>query len=44
VLVGADAKIMALLLRWLPFSWFDAILLRTFQINGLPVKAPDVSV
>jgi len=44
VLVGTDAKITALLRSWLPLSWFDAILLRTFQINGLPVKAPDVSV
>ncbi len=44
VLVGADAKIMAFLRSWLPLSWFDAILLREFQIAGLPVKAPDPAV
>lgn len=43
VLVGTDAKIMALLRSWLPLSWFDAILLREFQLAGLPVKAPDVT-
>jgi NAD(P)-dependent dehydrogenase (short-subunit alcohol dehydrogenase family) len=41
VLVGTDAKIMAVFRNWLPLSWFDAILLREFQIAGLPVKAPD---
>ena len=43
VLVGTDAKITALLRSWLPIAWFDAIMLREFQIAGLPVKAPDLS-
>ena len=44
VLVGIDAKVTALLRGWLPLSWFDAILMREFQISGLPVKAPDLAV
>lgn len=43
VLVGLDAKIMAVLRGWLPLSWFDAIMLREFKIASLPVKVPDVS-
>jgi len=37
LLVGNDAKVMALLRTWLPLSWFDALLKREFGIAGLPV-------
>jgi len=43
VLVGTDAKILARLRSWLPLSWFDAILLREYQVGGLPAKTPDIS-
>ena len=39
LLVGPDAKVLAALRRWLPLSWFDAILRREFGIAGLPVNA-----
>jgi NAD(P)-dependent dehydrogenase (short-subunit alcohol dehydrogenase family) len=39
VLVGRDAKVMAFLRKWLPLSWFDAILLREFGISTAPAKA-----
>jgi NAD(P)-dependent dehydrogenase (short-subunit alcohol dehydrogenase family) len=38
VLVGRDAKMIALLKSWLPVSWFDAILAREFGIAGQPVS------
>jgi NAD(P)-dependent dehydrogenase (short-subunit alcohol dehydrogenase family) len=38
LLVGPDAKVMAVLRRWLPLSWMDAILSREFGIAGLPVN------
>lgn len=37
VLVGQDAKIAALLKRWLPTQWFDFLLMRQFHIANLPV-------
>ena len=43
VLVGRDAKITAKLRNLLPLSWFDAILLREFNISGLPVAKPGVA-
>jgi NAD(P)-dependent dehydrogenase (short-subunit alcohol dehydrogenase family) len=39
LLVGTDAKILAALRRWLPLSWFDALLKREVGIAGLPVQA-----
>jgi NAD(P)-dependent dehydrogenase (short-subunit alcohol dehydrogenase family) len=42
LLVGPDAKVMAVLRRWLPTSWFDAILSREFGIAGLPVTPQQV--
>ncbi|MBV9304802.1 MAG: SDR family NAD(P)-dependent oxidoreductase [Acidobacteriaceae bacterium] len=41
VLVGRDAKIAAKLRNLLPLSWFDAILMREFNISSLPVTKPD---
>jgi NAD(P)-dependent dehydrogenase (short-subunit alcohol dehydrogenase family) len=38
LLIGPDAKVTAFLRRWLPLSWFDAVLRREFGIAGLPVK------
>ena len=43
VLVGRDAKIAARLRNLLPLSWFDSILLREFNIFGLPVTKPDAA-
>ncbi len=43
VLVGRDAKIAAKLRNLLPLSWFDSILLREFNISGLPVTRPDAA-
>jgi short-subunit dehydrogenase len=40
VLVGLDAKIAALLKRWLPTTWFDFLLMRQFGIANLPVLEP----
>lgn len=40
VLVGQDAKIAALLKRWLPTTWFDFLLMRQFDIANLPVLEP----
>jgi len=37
VLVGQDAKIAALLKRWLPTTWFDFLLMRQLGIANLPV-------
>jgi NAD(P)-dependent dehydrogenase (short-subunit alcohol dehydrogenase family) len=34
VLVGTDAKMAAFFKRWLPTTWFDAILKREFGINN----------
>jgi NAD(P)-dependent dehydrogenase (short-subunit alcohol dehydrogenase family) len=42
LLVGPDAKVMAVLRNWLPLSWFDAILRREFGIAGLPVNPQQV--
>jgi len=42
LLVGPDAKVMAALRKWLPLSWFDAILRREFGIAGLPVNPQQV--
>jgi NAD(P)-dependent dehydrogenase (short-subunit alcohol dehydrogenase family) len=39
VLVGRDAKAMAFLRKWLPLSWFDAILLREFGISTAQARA-----
>ncbi len=36
VLAGTDARAGALLRRWLPLSWFDAILLNQFGLGNLP--------
>jgi NAD(P)-dependent dehydrogenase (short-subunit alcohol dehydrogenase family) len=36
VLVGRDARIAALLKRWLPTEWFDFLLMRQFNIANLP--------
>jgi NAD(P)-dependent dehydrogenase (short-subunit alcohol dehydrogenase family) len=48
VLIGQDAKIAALLKRWLPTGWFDFLLMRQFHIANLPmleaVKAPPGSL
>jgi NAD(P)-dependent dehydrogenase (short-subunit alcohol dehydrogenase family) len=41
VLVGQDAKIAALLKRWLPTTWFDLLLMRKFAIAGLPMLEPE---
>ncbi|MBV8350831.1 MAG: hypothetical protein JOZ21_00970 [Verrucomicrobia bacterium] len=40
VLIGPDAKIAALLKRWLPTTWFDCLLMRQFDIAHLPVLEP----
>jgi NAD(P)-dependent dehydrogenase (short-subunit alcohol dehydrogenase family) len=40
VLVGQDARIAALLKRWLPTSWFDFLLMRQFHIANLPMLEP----
>jgi NAD(P)-dependent dehydrogenase (short-subunit alcohol dehydrogenase family) len=40
VLVGQDAKIAALLKRWLPTTWFDFLLMRQFDIANLPLLEP----
>jgi NAD(P)-dependent dehydrogenase (short-subunit alcohol dehydrogenase family) len=40
VLVGQDAKIAALLKRWLPTKWFDFLLMRQFHIANLPMLEP----
>jgi len=40
VLVGPDAKIAALLKRWLPTTWFDFLLMRQFNIAHLPALEP----
>jgi len=40
VLVGQDAKIAALLKRWLPTTWFDFLLLWRFGTANLPVLDP----
>jgi len=41
VLVGPDAKLLAVLKRWLPASWFDGLLMREFGISGQPVLGLD---
>jgi hypothetical protein len=43
VLVGRDAKIAARLRNLLPLSWFDSLLMREFNISGLPVTKPDAA-
>jgi NAD(P)-dependent dehydrogenase (short-subunit alcohol dehydrogenase family) len=40
VLVGQDARIAALLKRWLPGKWFDFLLMRQFHIANLPMLEP----
>jgi NAD(P)-dependent dehydrogenase (short-subunit alcohol dehydrogenase family) len=40
VLVGQDARIAALLKRWLPTKWFDFLLMRQFHIANLPMLEP----
>jgi NAD(P)-dependent dehydrogenase (short-subunit alcohol dehydrogenase family) len=40
VLIGHDAKIAALLKRWLPTKWFDFLLMRQFHIANLPMLEP----
>jgi NAD(P)-dependent dehydrogenase (short-subunit alcohol dehydrogenase family) len=40
VLVGQDARIAALLKRWLPTKWFDFLLMRQFHIAKLPMLEP----
>jgi NAD(P)-dependent dehydrogenase (short-subunit alcohol dehydrogenase family) len=37
VLIGQDARIAALLKRWLPTKWFDFLLMRQFHIANLPM-------
>jgi NAD(P)-dependent dehydrogenase (short-subunit alcohol dehydrogenase family) len=37
VLIGQDARIAALLKRWLPTRWFDFLLMRQFHIANLPM-------
>jgi len=44
VLVGPDAKIAALLKRWLPTTWFDFLLMRQFAIANLPVLGSAVDL
>jgi NAD(P)-dependent dehydrogenase (short-subunit alcohol dehydrogenase family) len=39
LLVGPDAKVLAIMRRWLPLSWLDALLRREFGVAGLPVNA-----
>jgi NAD(P)-dependent dehydrogenase (short-subunit alcohol dehydrogenase family) len=41
VLVGPDARIAALLKRWLPIKWFDFFLMRQFHIANLPMLQPE---
>jgi NAD(P)-dependent dehydrogenase (short-subunit alcohol dehydrogenase family) len=41
VLVGPDARIAALLKRWLPIKWFDFLLMRQFHIANLPMLEPE---
>jgi NAD(P)-dependent dehydrogenase (short-subunit alcohol dehydrogenase family) len=41
VLVGPDARIAALLKRWLPTKWFDFLLMRQFHIANLPMLEPE---
>jgi NAD(P)-dependent dehydrogenase (short-subunit alcohol dehydrogenase family) len=40
VLVGKDAKLMAILRKWLPLTWFDALVMREFGIPANPSPAP----
>jgi NAD(P)-dependent dehydrogenase (short-subunit alcohol dehydrogenase family) len=40
VLVGQDARIAAILKRWLPTKWFDFLLMRQFHIAKLPMLEP----
>jgi NAD(P)-dependent dehydrogenase (short-subunit alcohol dehydrogenase family) len=40
VLIGQDARIAALLKRWLPTKWFDFLLMRQFHIANLPMLEP----
>ncbi len=40
VLIGQDARIAALLKRWLPTGWFDFLLRRQFHIANLPMLEP----
>jgi NAD(P)-dependent dehydrogenase (short-subunit alcohol dehydrogenase family) len=44
VLVGQDAKIAALLKRWLPTTWFEFLLMRQFDIANLPVLGSAVDL
>jgi len=37
VLVGPDAKVGALLKRWLPTEWLDFLLMRQFHLANLPI-------
>ena len=39
VLVGTQAKILAILRNWLPLSWFDSILMREFRLAGRLVQS-----
>jgi NAD(P)-dependent dehydrogenase (short-subunit alcohol dehydrogenase family) len=41
VLAGIDAKIMALLLRALPYSWFESFLMKQYGIPKPPELAPN---
>jgi len=41
VLIGQDARIAALLKRWLPTEWFDFLLMRQFHIANLPMLEPE---
>jgi NAD(P)-dependent dehydrogenase (short-subunit alcohol dehydrogenase family) len=40
ILIGQDAKIAAILKRWLPTTWFEFLLMRQFGIARLPVLEP----
>lgn len=40
VLIGRDAKLMALVARFLPASWFDALVLRAYGVARLPTETP----
>ncbi len=40
VLAGSDARIAAFLRKWLPLSWFDALLRKQFDIADPPAVAP----
>lgn len=44
VLVGKDAKLAAFFKRFLPYSWFEGVLMREFGFAGLSPQVPPGSV